>query len=191
MAEIELVHVILDGVEIAITRIDRGAFLYPFIEIRRADREAVAIQQSRDSHRRLAAIGKTVEADPRRIDKRLLGKPVENPLMLGQDDREEGLAQGIGFALEHAEFVHAAIQIMRCKHHEATLSQPGGESLVSSVAASLRVIGDGVGRYSFQTVLANHDRPALSRLQIFGQEQNSPDRKSTRLNSSHVALSRM
>src|SRR2546423_10393211 len=43
MAEIEFVHVILDRIKVAVTRIDGGAFLYPFIKIGGADRQTVTV----------------------------------------------------------------------------------------------------------------------------------------------------
>ena len=40
----------------------------PLVEVARADRQAVAVDQRRHAHRRLAAVGEAVEADARAVD---------------------------------------------------------------------------------------------------------------------------
>ena len=45
--------------------------------------------------------------------------------MLGNDDGEEGAAEGVGFALEFAEIVTAPVGVMGGKDNEATVDEPG------------------------------------------------------------------
>ena len=64
-------------------------------------------------------------------------QPVEDALVLGDDDREERFAERVGLALEHAEVVAAAVRVLRREDDEAALGQPRGEGLVGAVAAAL------------------------------------------------------
>ena len=89
MAEVELDHLIFAGIKITVRRIDRDVLPDPLVEIGGADRKAIAVQQGRHTHRRLAAIGQSVEPDPMRVHERQLREPVEDTVVLGEYDRKE------------------------------------------------------------------------------------------------------
>ena len=109
-----------------------------------------------------------------RVNERQPGEPVEDAVVLREDDGEERFLQRIGFALEHAEGVVAAIRIMRREGDETAFGQSRGEGLVVGIAAALRIVVNRIHRHAFQSVLANHDRSALARLEIFRHEQHAP-----------------
>src|SRR6185436_10076653 len=56
----------------------------------------------------------------------------------------------------------------------AAFGEASGKCFVRTVSAALRVTGDGVGRNSFQTMLANYNGPALTGFQISRHQEVSP-----------------
>ena len=90
--------------------------------------------------------------------------------MLGDDDREERLAQRVGLALKRAEAVFKDVQVLRCKRDEPSLGQTDGVLVVRRVV--LLGVGD-VLRAALQAVLANHHRALLAVLDVLGQEQDA------------------
>src|SRR5205814_5831153 len=105
--------------QVAIRRIDRDVFPNPIVEVRRTDRKRIAVHQRRHAHGGLAAIGEAVEADSLRIHERQLRKPVQNAVVLSEDDGEQRFLQWIGFALEQAKSVATTIRIVRRKTYDA------------------------------------------------------------------------
>src|SRR5207247_102810 len=98
-------------------------------------------QKRRHAHRRLAAVAQTVEADPFRIDRGERREPVEDDLVLGEDEREERGLDGVGLAVQIAVAVLAAVRVVRSEADEAALGEAGwaGETGPGNVRAPRRV----------------------------------------------------
>ena len=52
-----------------------------------------------------AAVGQAVETDAARINKRQASQPIQQPAMLGDNEREERELEGIGLPLQRAELL--------------------------------------------------------------------------------------
>ena len=129
VAQVELEDLVLAGGHVAVGRAGRGVLPDPFVEIGRADRQAIALDQRRHAHRRLAAVGETVEtrsARDRPAVKR--GQPIDDLLVLRHDDREQRLAQRVGLALQRAKLVGEDVRVLRREDDEAALGQPAGDT---------------------------------------------------------------
>ena len=172
--QIELRHLIFPREHVAIPPLHRDILRDPLVEIRRADRQRVPVQQRRQPHRRLAPVGQPVITNPRRIDKRLLAQPVQNPLVLAQHHREQRRLQRIRLPLQHPEIVLPPIRIMRRERDEAALRQLRRKRAVITEPAALRVLRHRVLRHALQPVLTHHHRSPLARLQIFRHQQIAP-----------------
>ena len=90
--------------------------------------------------------------------------------MLAQDEREQRELERMRFALDQAEAIFADIGVLRSKGDEAFLGQPDG---VPVIGWRIQLWVGYVGRPPFQAVLANHYGTPFTRLQIFGNQQNS------------------
>ena len=70
VGEVEFEHVVFAGQHVTVARVDAGGLPHPLVEVGGADGKRIALQQRRDAHRGLAAIGEAVEADPLHVDER-------------------------------------------------------------------------------------------------------------------------
>ena len=135
-----------------------GIFPHPLVVVGRADRELVARLERWHAHRRLAAVGEAVEADPPGVDLREALEEVDDPPVLGDDRAEEREAEGISLPLECAEAVVAAVGILGSEGDVAPPRQFGGKGLVDRKRWPLG--GDDIHRHPFEAMLAD-DRGAL------------------------------
>ena len=89
LAKIKFGHFILAPKHVAKRGIDRDVFTDPFVEIGRANRKSVTFQQRRHPHGRFTAVRQPIKSNALGINERQLAQPVQDLLVLGQDDREE------------------------------------------------------------------------------------------------------
>lgn len=68
MAHIPLEDLVLSGEDIAVAIVNRGIFNHPLVEIGRADRKTVVLDEGGDPYRRFSAVGQPVERDPCRVN---------------------------------------------------------------------------------------------------------------------------
>ena len=102
--------------------------------------------------------GSTFGSDPNQAD---------DLLVLGDDEGEEGFADGVGFALEEAEAVFADVEVLRGEGDEAALGEAGGEGLVGFESG----FADDVLRAAFEAVLADDDGAFFAGLNAVGQRR--------------------
>ena len=140
----------------------------PFVEIGRADRQAISGHQRRHPHGRLAAVRQAVEGDPLRVDEGQARQPLDDLLVLRHDDREERFLDRIGLALQRAEAIAEEIKVLRGEGHEAAVGQPG-----RVIVIELAVAEEHVGGPALQAVLADDHRPPLARLDVLGHQQHA------------------
>src|SRR3954453_848600 len=98
MAQVPFGHVILAAEDVAVGRIDGGAFLNPVVKVGRTDRKRVAIEDRGNSHGAFAAIRKSVKADALGINKRKRLQPIQDLLVLANNRGKEGAAERIRFS---------------------------------------------------------------------------------------------
>ena len=146
-----------------------GHLAGPVVEVGRADRQAITLQQRRHAHGRLAAVAQAVESDPFGIDLRQRFQPVQDLLVLRQDEGEQRRLDRVGLAAEEAIAVLAAIGVVRREDDEAALGQPGGDSRDRPVFPSMTIL-----RHAVAAVLADDHGPFLARLEILRQQQHAP-----------------
>src|SRR5204863_365673 len=76
-AHVEVGHLPFDREHEALV-LRRGDLARPVVEVGRADRQAVALEQRRHAHRRLAAVAEAVEADPLAVHERQRVEPAQD-----------------------------------------------------------------------------------------------------------------
>ena len=89
--------------------------------------------------------------------------------MLGDDEGEEGFADGVGFELEGAEAIFEDVEVLGGEGDEAALGEGGGEGLVVVVAG----LADGVLGAALEAVLADDYGTASARGDVIRDEQEA------------------
>src|SRR6266404_5348755 len=89
LAKIKFGHFILAAKHVAKPGIDRDVFANPFVEIGRANRKGVTLQQRRHAHGGLATIRQAIKANAPGINEWQLTQPVQDLIVLREDDRED------------------------------------------------------------------------------------------------------
>ena len=82
--------------------------------------------------------------------------------MLGHDEREERLADGLGLELLHAEEIKVLESVLRGEGDESALGESRRKSLVSVVFP----FADDIQRSAFKPVLTNDDGTLFSRSEV-------------------------
>ena len=96
IAEVELGHFVFAGVR-GRSRASRVVTFFRIHSLKSAEQieRAVAVEHGGHAHGRLAAVAQAVEADALRIDEGLVGEPVEDAVVLADDDGEEAFLRGL------------------------------------------------------------------------------------------------
>src|SRR5690606_20861636 len=168
-SEVELEDLVLAGPHIAVGASRRGVLPHPLVEVGRADRETVLLDERRNPHRGLAAVGKPIEGDALGVDPRERAEPFDDRLVLGNDRREERLSDRVRFALKRPEAVPEDIEVLRREGHEAAPRELGREGFVVVVI----LLADDRLRPSLEPVLADDDRTAIARDGIVREEEDA------------------
>ena len=84
--ESKLRHFVLAGEHVTGRKINRHVLSDPVIEVAGADRQGVTLQHRRHAHGCLPAVGQAIKSDPPGIDKRKTRQPLQNALVLRDDD---------------------------------------------------------------------------------------------------------
>ena len=158
VAQVELGHVVLAPVKVAVGRPGRDVLPDPLVVVGRANAQAVAVDDLRDAHGCLAAVAQPVEGHARGIHEVLRGQPIQDDLVLALDERPERELQRLGLAQHLPEAVLADVAVLRGEGHEPALGQ----------SPRVGVVGPGVdarighvGWPTFEPMLADHHRPLL------------------------------
>src|SRR5439155_24496257 len=85
----------------------------PFVEVARAYGKRVAIEEGRDSDRRLAAVRKAVEPHPLPVDEGKTLQPIECLLVLAGDEGKQRQLERVRQALDHAEAIATGMGVLR------------------------------------------------------------------------------
>lgn len=185
VTQVELGHFVLPSEEVTERSVDRDVFADPLIEIGGTDGEGVIFEDGRDPHGGLSAVGETIKADPRWIDVRERLQPTQSPLMLVDDEREKGEAEWICLALENAKAVLSPVGVMGGPCDEATFCQTRSEASVVFMAWFGGPI-EGMDGQSFESVLADDDRPWQAGLEVSRHGENAPGEKSLSHRKRHL-----
>jgi hypothetical protein len=169
VGEVEFQHVVFLRQHVAVARGRARRLPDPLVEIGGADGECVAIEQRGHAHRRLAAVRQAVEADARAIHEGQSAEPLQQALVLPEDEREKRQLQWMALALDQAEAVLADVWVLRRERDEALFGQPDG-ILVVVMRIDLGI--HHLLRTALQAMLADHHGAPFARPDILGHEQN-------------------
>lgn len=89
VGQVELVHIVFVAEHVAAAPEQGDVLPDPLVEIARANDGAVPAQQRPDAHGHLAAVGQAIIRDAVAVHKGQGLEPVENPSVLGHDERVE------------------------------------------------------------------------------------------------------
>ena len=129
-AQIKFENLVLTGPHIAVVRARGRVLPHPLIEVGGANRQAVVLDQRRNAHGALAAVGQAIEGDSLRIDRGECREPIDDLLVLRNDHRKQGLLQGIGLPLQRSKAVSKNIRVLRGEGNEAAFRQFGREIMI-------------------------------------------------------------
>ena len=170
VAQVELGHVVLAAIQVAVGRPCRDVLPNPLVVVGRANAQAIAVNDLRDTHGRLAAVAQPIEGHARGVHELLRGQPIQDDLMLAVNERPEGELERLGLAQHLTEAVLADVAILRCEGHEPALGQ----------SPRVGVVGPGVDarighvcRPALEPVLAHHHRTLLARLKPAGHDEDA------------------
>ena len=170
VAQVELGHVVLAAIQVAVGRPCRDVLPNPLVVVGRANAQAVAVDDLRDTHGRLAAVAQSIERHARGVHEVLRGQPIQDDLVLSVDERPEGELERLSLAQHLTEAVLADVAILGCEGHEPALGQ----------SPRVGVVGPGVDarighvcRPALEPVLAHHDRTLLARLKPAGHDKDA------------------
>src|SRR6266571_5829183 len=123
------------------------------------------------THRRFSTITEPIKRDALAIHKGKSSEPLENMVVLGDDEGKQRRLYPVRLAAEPTIAVFAAIKIVWRKYHEAQIGQLRRELVV---VVSISGCLNDIGGHAASSVLAHHHRPPLARLDVLGHKQDAP-----------------
>src|SRR5579885_3211895 len=168
-AHVEIRHFPFDGVHEAEGLVGGGHFAGPTVEIARADRQAVALQDGGHAHGSFASVAQAVESYARGVHHRQGGQPAQDLVVLADDEGEQRAFHAVGFAAQPTVAVLSAVEVVRGEGDETLLGQARGEVVIVGVVAFHHL-----AREALAPMLADHHGPALAGANVLGHEQDAP-----------------